>query len=138
MKVYNKKLRNSGMFFLSLAVVNTILGILNQDPWYDYWLCLALALYGLKDLHIAQNEELSKNHSTEQNDERNQALDSLSRDKAFTLLRWFMFALGLLFLILGATKESDLLLQVGFTHFCVYTLTFFLELICYMHYNDKI
>lgn len=138
MKVYNKKLWNSGMFFLGLAVANLVTGILNNENWYDYWLCVALAIYGLKDVYIAQNEELSKEYVTEQKDERNIALNSLARDKAYTALRWIMFVSGLLLMILGATKESEILLQVGFCNIGVYTLTFFLEFLSYTYYNEKI
>lgn len=128
---------NSGMFFLGLAFANLVTGMLNNENWYDYWLCVALAIYGFKDLHIARSEELSNNYATEQSDERNQALDSLARDKAYTALRWLMFVFGMLLILLGAIKESDILLQVGFCNLGVYTLTFFLELVFHTYYNNK-
>ena len=139
MRIYNKKNFAFGVLIALLGICNLALDFVTGE-WslYGGVLVLLLLFFGVGALYRSLSLQLSREDKLEERDERHRLVTLRSRSLSFQLTQGLVFLLMIGALVAGKLSDYQGLLHMGVGMAFALSISMFVELFAYFHYEKRL
>ncbi|MEY8386427.1 hypothetical protein AALC17_03895 [Oscillospiraceae bacterium 38-13] len=136
MKIYHKKNFASGVFALSLGVLNLVRSAWQGFEWNDGALVALLLFLGGACVIRSLSPRWSQEDKVEERDERNQLVKLKSKSRAYSISQIAFLAAELVLIALGKIRGQEILIYMGLGLMAAFFISLLTDFFTWVYYDE--